>query len=404
VTIQHIVRWTLAKSISAMVLALIAGLPVARAAITLKFFPASDYSTNTSAMNAVLGVRRFTLDDFSEAALLPGLSITLMGGDATTPITYTTLPAIYNQNTLPSSCYNSEGIPNLGIASWTGATAVTNAIGNAVTGPCNEAEGIAATVTFNYPVGATSIGIGLANFQSTSSPQFPITNHELFINGVDRGVLETLAGDNWLPGIVLNAYMRIDATGGSVITSVAVMNLVSSDFFAFSDLAIEQRSSTSTELSASPTSGLKGTAITFTATVAQDPGSGVPTGTVAFMNGSALVGTATLNTSGVATWESAALPAGSDSVTAAYRGDSKNGASTSAAVVVSIKVAVPDVVGLTQAAAAAAIIKSGLTVGTVSRAPSTTVPQGSVVSENPAAGSAVAPGVAIDLVISTGPR
>ena len=66
-------------------------------------------------------------------------------------------------------------------------------------------------------------------------------------------------------------------------------------------------------------------------------------------------------------------------------------------------VAVPNVVNLTQAAATTALGNAGLTVGTVSNASSTTVPAGAVISQNPGAGTLVAPGSAVALVVSSGP-
>jgi len=60
-------------------------------------------------------------------------------------------------------------------------------------------------------------------------------------------------------------------------------------------------------------------------------------------------------------------------------------------------------VNLTQAAATTAIVNAGLTLGTVSNASSTTVPAGSVISQNPVAGTLVAPGSAVALVVSSGP-
>jgi hypothetical protein len=104
------------------------------------------------------------------------------------------------------------------------------------------------TTTFNITPGASSFGIGLANFQSTSpaSPAFPITQHELYINGTDMGVLETLAGANWTPGITLNAYLRITATGKDLITSVGCENLTGVDFLGFSHLALQYRSAAPT--------------------------------------------------------------------------------------------------------------------------------------------------------------
>src|SRR4029077_4594807 len=66
-------------------------------------------------------------------------------------------------------------------------------------------------------------------------------------------------------------------------------------------------------------------------------------------------------------------------------------------------VAVPNVVGQTQAAATTAITGAGLVVGTVTTASSPTVPSGSVISPSPGAGTAAAVGSAVNLVVSTGP-
>jgi len=63
-------------------------------------------------------------------------------------------------------------------------------------------------------------------------------------------------------------------------------------------------------------------------------------------------------------------------------------------------VAVPNVSGETQAAASAAITGASLTVGKLTPVASTTVPANSVMSTNPAAGTYVAPGSAVDLVVS----
>ncbi|MBI3801747.1 MAG: PASTA domain-containing protein, partial [Deltaproteobacteria bacterium] len=70
---------------------------------------------------------------------------------------------------------------------------------------------------------------------------------------------------------------------------------------------------------------------------------------------------------------------------------------------VSAPVTVPNVVGQTQANAESTLGAAGLTVGVTSTANSTTVPAGQVISQNPVAGTSVAPGSAVNLVISTGP-
>jgi hypothetical protein len=67
------------------------------------------------------------------------------------------------------------------------------------------------------------------------------------------------------------------------------------------------------------------------------------------------------------------------------------------------QVAVPNVVGDTQAAATTAITGAGLVLGTVTTASSSTVASGDVISESPSAGTNVNSGSAVNLVVSTGP-
>ena len=63
-------------------------------------------------------------------------------------------------------------------------------------------------------------------------------------------------------------------------------------------------------------------------------------------------------------------------------------------------VSVPNVVGQTQAAASTAITARGWCVGTVTQQSSATVPAGNVISQNPTAGTSVAAGSAVNLVVS----
>jgi len=66
------------------------------------------------------------------------------------------------------------------------------------------------------------------------------------------------------------------------------------------------------------------------------------------------------------------------------------------------QVAVPDVVGMAQAAAETAITTAGLIVGTVTEEYSDTVPSGDVISQNPVANTVVDKGSAVNLVVSKG--
>ncbi len=65
-------------------------------------------------------------------------------------------------------------------------------------------------------------------------------------------------------------------------------------------------------------------------------------------------------------------------------------------------VAVPDITGMTQANAVAALRAAGLAEGVITQSASATVPLGQVISQNPTAGTDVAPGTAVSFVVSLG--
>ncbi len=108
-----------------------------------------------------------------------------------------------------------------------------------------------------------------------------------------------------------------------------------------------------------------------------------------------IVGTLTTTPSGT-------VPAGSVISESPVAGTLVNPGSAVSLVVSTGRIAVPNVVGLTQAAATTAITNAGLTLGTVTTAASGTVPAGSVISESPVAGTLVNPGSAVNLVVSSG--
>lgn len=66
------------------------------------------------------------------------------------------------------------------------------------------------------------------------------------------------------------------------------------------------------------------------------------------------------------------------------------------------QVAVPDLSGMTQADAQAALADAGLVLGTVSTESSTSVTAGLVIRQDPAAGTKVADGAAVSIVVSSG--
>ena len=83
-----------------------------------------------------------------------------------------------------------------------------------------------------------------------------------------------------------------------------------------------------------------------------------------------------------------------------------DGQSSSAtdSVTITVRVPVPDVLGLTQSGAETMISGTGLVVGTVTQEHSNTVPAGNVISQTPEAGTLVLAGTPVSLVVSLGPQ
>lgn len=95
-------------------------------------------------------------------------------------------------------------------------------------------------------------------------------------------------------------------------------------------------SGTTTTLSTSSDPSVVGAPVTFTASVAPiAPGAGSPTGTVTLLEGTEVLGSATLGAAGLATFSSttfASFPAGVHALTARYEGETSFAASSSAAL------------------------------------------------------------------------
>lgn len=93
------------------------------------------------------------------------------------------------------------------------------------------------------------------------------------------------------------------------------------------------QAATKTVVTSSSKPSVYGQSVTFTATVTiTKPGSGTPTGTVTFMDGSTTLGPGTLNGAGQATYTTSSLAVGSHTITAVYGGSTDFTSSTSAAL------------------------------------------------------------------------
>ena len=94
--------------------------------------------------------------------------------------------------------------------------------------------------------------------------------------------------------------------------------------------------STTTSLTSSPNSSVYGQPVTFTAKVAVvSPGTGTPTGTVTFKEGTIVLSTGTLM-KGQVLFTTSSLDAGTHTITAVYNGDANFSVSTSTALAQSV--------------------------------------------------------------------
>jgi sugar lactone lactonase YvrE len=91
-------------------------------------------------------------------------------------------------------------------------------------------------------------------------------------------------------------------------------------------------------LASSANPSLAGVAVTFTATIAAPQGVAV-TGTVTFRDGATMLGTANVNSSGVATFRTVTLAVGQHSIVASYGGDTNNRAASSSLLVQTVQTA-----------------------------------------------------------------
>jgi hypothetical protein len=148
---------------------------------------------------------------------------------------------------------------------------------------------------------------------STAIPPCPINAGQY-----DTGLVPFTIPDSVQPGTYTGTIQITDQTGSTVLLTGWQIALLPP---------------TTTTLSSSANPSVVGQPTTFMATVAPvPPATGTPTGTVTFNDGAdAIPGCAglTLNSSGAATCTTSALPAGTDSITATYSGDSTFAQSTS---------------------------------------------------------------------------
>ena len=184
--------------------------------------------------------------------------------------------------------------------------------------------------------------------------------------GIPGGVTAVASGDfkiNGLPGLAIASttqnqvwFLPNTSAGGSlslgpaqffaagstpVALAVADINqdgvpdlVVADQFSNTASVFISNGNNKLSALVATPTSSLdpsgRGVPVTFGTTVTSASGTGQPTGTVQFFDGSTLLGASQLNSQGGASLTSSQLATGTHTITAAYGGDANFNSRTSA--------------------------------------------------------------------------
>ncbi len=208
--------------------------------------------------------------------------------------------------------------------------------GNAVTVNNLPRPVIGLTVTPVVPVVGQTVSV-VANLASAAGGPIP-TGTVTFTSGSDG---TTTLGQAVIDGSG-NASLKLTSLAAGTYTVFAqfpgdaAYNLGSSPVAQFT---LSSAAPTVTVLSASGTTVIVGSALTLTST--ETSGSGVPVGSVNFYDGATLIGTATLNSSGVGTLSISTLALGAHTLTAQYAGSGIFTSSISPAVQESV-VAAPD--------------------------------------------------------------
>jgi hypothetical protein len=204
----------------------------------------------------------------------------------------------------------------------TGAGTVTLLASGAGAGSCSTV-----TATQSFPVTPAPLTVTAANASRSYGAANPA------FSGTVTGAV---GSDSFSESFNTTATATSNVGSYPIVPAATGANLASYTVTAVNGTLTVSSASTTTTLSA-PASATSGSSVTLTATVAS-PG-GAPAGSVAFYNGTTALGSGTLGAGGVATLSTTALPVGSDSVTATYAAAGNFGASTSAAVTLTVTAA-----------------------------------------------------------------
>ncbi len=194
---------------------------------------------------------------------------------------------------------------------------------------------------------ASSLAFSRTPVQSIFGQAVTLSARVASIAGVPTGVVTFSDA-----GVVLGSAALLPAGGDGAVATLVTTSLGagshglsatyqgSADFLGSSSSAVTYvvaRAATTTQLSSSPNPSATGQVVSLRAAVAAvAPGGGIPAGSVEFLDGTTVIGTANV-VSGVATMSIGSLKAGKHQLRARYLGTSNHAASVSATLTHSVK-------------------------------------------------------------------
>jgi hypothetical protein len=227
---------------------------------------------------------------------------------------------------------NNDGKPDL----VAGNVVLLNLYGSAPTSLASSTTSLTASasaisigtsVTFTATVAAETAGTGTPSGTVTFMDGSTVLGSATLSSGTATYSANTLAaGTHVISALYGGDTNFIGSTSAAVTVTVSTVVQIA----------------TTTTLTPSATTAVTGSGLTFTAQVAAASGSTVPSGTVNFADSGATLGSGTLNASGIATFTTSSLAAGSHTIAAQYTGATGFAASTSSPVTVTISAPSPD--------------------------------------------------------------
>jgi hypothetical protein len=215
-------------------------------------------------------------------------------------------------------------------AVYNGDSNYLSSTSTALTQTVNEAN---TTTTLSSSVNPSNFGVSIT-FTATVSANAPSLGVLLPTGTVvfQDGATTLGSGTLTISGSVASATFSTSALAAGSHPITAIYN-GDGNFLASKSGTLLQTvrpASTSTTLASSLNPSNLGQSVTFTATLTSP--AGTPSGTVNFLDGTATLGSAALNATGVAAFSTSSLGVGTHSITAVYAGSNNFATSTSSAV------------------------------------------------------------------------